>query len=123
MKDMNYYATIGIKYPSRDDYKTTYYYKAGVCVGNSKSNQPVPEFAVKEDVIDEVSYRADYVAYHREKERLLNEFKEDVFEELGIQDHPKREVLFNKAWSNSARDGYYQVYLEAESLVELLDLP
>lgn len=121
MKDMDYYITMNVKYPNRSDYKTTYYYKAGKCVGHSKSNQPIPEYTVKEDVVDEVSYRADYVEYHREKEKLVNEFKQDLFEELGIQNHPKREALFNKAWENYSIDGYYQVWLEAKSLVELLD--
>lgn len=121
MKDIKYYTTMNTTYPNRKDYQTTYYYKAGVCVGNSNSTQPTPEYTVKEAVTDEKSFKEHQAEYYTEKAKLHNEFKQDLFEELGIQDHPKREKLFEKAWESSGSDGYYQVWLEAESLVDLIN--
>lgn len=124
MKDISYYSTMTTIYPNRKDYQTTYYYKAGVCVGNSDSPHFAPnstEYSTKETVLDEKSFKEHQKEYYAEKNKLHNEFKQDLFEELDIANHPKREKLFDKAWENSGSDGYYQVLLEAESLVELIN--
>lgn len=121
MKDMNYYATMTTIYPNKHDYQTTYYYKAGVCVGNSNDKDIPSDYSVKETVTDEKSYREHLVQYNNEKAKLHNEFKLDLFEELGITDNPKREKLFEKAWENSRSAGLYAVLNEAEELVDLIN--
>jgi len=91
MKDMSYYTTMTTIYPNRRDYQVTYYYKAGVCVGDSTDIGTPSDYSVKETVLDEKSYKEHLKQYNEEKAKLHNEFKQDLFEELGIADNPKRE--------------------------------
>lgn len=118
---MTYYTTMTTTYPNKQDYQTTYYYKAGVCVGNCATEVKPSDFSVKETVLDEKSYKEHLKQYSEEKANLLKEFKQDLFEELGITHHPKREKLFEKAWENSRSEGLYQVIVEAESLADLIN--
>lgn len=48
------------------------------------------------------------------------EFKKDLFEELKIENHPKKEVLFRLAWEFGHAYGYSSVFYFAEEMVELL---
>ncbi len=122
MKDMDYYATPTTKYPNKREYETTYYYKAGVCIAASGVGIVAPtNYSAKETVLNKEAYKKHLKQYNEEKAKLYNEFKQDLFEELGITNHPKREKLFEKAWENSHSDGYYQVLLEATCLVDLIN--
>ena len=47
-------------------------------------------------------------------------FKHDLFKELGIEDHPKRDVFFAKVWALGHPAGYAEVYHYALDLVELI---
>lgn len=51
---------------------------------------------------------------------LHNQFKQELFEELGIADNPKRELLFSRAWEQGHSAGYDEVYTCACDLVELI---
>lgn len=58
---------------------------------------------------------------YREEDRRLKElFKSYLFLELGIQDHPKREKLFELAWDHGHSAGYVEVYGYATDFMELL---
>jgi hypothetical protein len=121
MKDMSYYATPTTKYPNKREYETTYYYRAGVCIGSSGVGIVAPtDYSVKETVLNEEAYKKHLKQYNEEQTKLYNEFKQDLFEELGITDNPKREKLFEKAWEKGHSDGYNSVLSEAESLVDLI---
>lgn len=58
--------------------------------------------------------------YHTETVRLVKLFKQDFFEELGIENNPKKEILFQKAWDMGHSSGYQSVLDIGEDLVELI---
>jgi len=49
-----------------------------------------------------------------------NEFKNDLFKELEIEDNEKRELFFQKVWSLGHSYGFHEVYLMALDLVSLI---
>lgn len=65
-------------------------------------------------------YRSAKQAYKEDEARLIEQFKEDLYKDLGISDHPKRHKLFQKAWENDHSYGFEAVYNEALDLVELI---
>lgn len=75
--------------------------------------------------------KSEYAKYEKElmeyKERLSKhqtelheQFKKELFDELGIADNPKREKLFSKAWEQGHGCGYAEVYNYACDLVDLI---
>lgn len=56
------------------------------------------------------------------KEALMMKFKQDLFITLGIESHPKREKLWDKAWEDGRDEGLYHVYIVASELVELMSI-
>jgi hypothetical protein len=47
-------------------------------------------------------------------------FKDDLFEVYNIQEHPKAQALFDKAWDYGHSSGYYEVLHVFDYLVELI---
>lgn len=87
--------------------------------------------AVSEIVKAWLESKSEYVKYEKElreyKERLSKhqaelheQFKKELFDELGIADNPKREKLFSKAWEQGHGCGYAEVYNYACDLVDLI---
>jgi hypothetical protein len=62
------------------------------------------------------------MAHRVETARLKEKFKNDLFEDLGISDHPKRERLFELAQEHGDGNGLEYVYNTALDLLDLLDL-
>lgn len=58
--------------------------------------------------------------WFKEEQRLHEQFKEDLLEELGVTDNPKADLLFAKAWESGHSGGYYEVYNVALDLVDLI---
>jgi len=96
-----------------------------------RPNKPVLRANKPEDYrayADELEkYNAELKVYdealeiRRKDQRKLDEqYKLDSFEHIGIADHPKREILWQKAMDSSRDEGMYQVYLTAQSLSDLL---
>ena len=57
----------------------------------------------------------------REREQELSaQFKKDLFEELEIENNPRREKLFEIAWSHGHGSGYSDVYYLACELADLI---
>jgi len=74
----------------------------------------VPYFTTKEN-------REGNQAYHTDNARLEEEFKKDLFKDLGITNNPKAEQLYAKAWDLGHSTGYSDVYIYACDLVELIE--
>lgn len=55
-----------------------------------------------------------------EKNKAVDEFKNDLFIELGIENNQKKDKLFEIAWNWGHSYGYYEVKNVAEELVELI---
>lgn len=59
-----------------------------------------------------------YEAYRAEEVRLYNSFKEEALEDVGLENHPKKELIFSKAWADGHANGYHEVFVH---LVDLTD--
>ena len=68
-----------------------------------------PEFLVKEK------------EYRKKLNLIEEEFKQALFEDLGISDNPKRELLYSKAYEMGHSSGFSNIYSYASDLVELID--
>lgn len=69
---------------------------------------------------DEDGYKMAVAKYHAKVKRIEEKFKEDLFEELGIQNNPKKEMLYQVAYNRGISSGFPEVYDCALSLVELI---
>ena len=69
---------------------------------------------------DDPDFTAKYQVYAAEEGRLANAFAEDFFEELGIQNNPKKDLLFSKAWDRGHSGGYAEVMNAGYGLVDLI---
>ncbi len=47
-------------------------------------------------------------------------FKAQLFKDLGIEDHPKKDILYRIAWEWGHAYGLHEVRTYAEDLVELI---
>lgn len=66
------------------------------------------------------AYKKKRAEYDAEENRIYEQFKKDLFKELGITKHPKAETLFQKAWEQGHLAGYEVVFSYASDLVDLL---
>lgn len=96
-----------------------------------RCNDTLLQEAVKELVEDWIRDKTECEKYceavkeYRRKSaehasELHAQFKQELFEELGIADNPKRELLFSRAWEQGHSAGYDEVYTCACDLVELI---
>lgn len=64
--------------------------------------------------------KAQREAYHVEQRRLNAQFQRDLEVEHGVQDNPKKDKLFDIAWSQGHSAGWQEVALHYEELVVLI---
>ena len=125
MKPFDYYSKAQTLYPNKKDYITFYVYDKGACIysesslSNTKSNlrEDYPN-AVIQEVLDEEAYKAHRKEYCDERNKLYQEFQNDLFEEYGVSDNPKRFLLLTKV--EDIRDSYSEIYDLFGDLVELI---
>lgn len=86
-----------------------------------RTNESHSEFGTRIDW-----YESDYSkwqvsrnAYHQAIGRIEDQFRQALFVELGIENHPKRDKFYAKAWEHGHSGGLYEV---ANSLVDLIEL-
>jgi hypothetical protein len=123
MKPHSYYRETTVSIPRQDDYMTIYYYRKGVMVGMKRqfeTDYEPPKNCVEEKVLDEISYNAHMKHYHKERQRLENEFRKDMIAKYELTNHPKADKLFNKAWDMGCSGGLEEVEYYFMDLVELL---
>jgi len=123
MKDFDYYGEAEMPYPRKPDFATTYFYSKGALMLTVKPGEPFPSNRwtwTRETVLDNDSYMKAVTAYNVAIKAKHDEFTEDLFKELSIEDSPKKEKLFDIAWDNGHSYGFSQVYHEACDLVELI---
>ncbi len=123
-----------LPYPASGDFTTSFWYKNGKVVARKDAGDTTPTIldpeAVKdrsrlntflsEKVTDKDAFYKARQAYNAEANQLKEQFKRDLFEDLGIAGHPKAEKLFAMAWENGHSGGYKQVYDEADTLADLI---
>lgn len=131
MKPFEYYSKPQTLYPNKKDYTTFYVYDKGECICEEKSgsatgsitkshlNQKYPN-AVIQEVLGEDAYKAHRKEYDAESAKLHQEFKNDLFEEFGVSDNPKRFKCFDLAWEHGHSSGYEEVYNYFCDFVDLI---
>lgn len=58
--------------------------------------------------------------YRIKHDEIIDEFKAELFKELGIEKNPKAELLYSIAWQKGHSGGLGDVWAEACDLVELI---
>lgn len=94
--------------PSLDDYKVE-----EVVTRNGK-------IVSKKLVFDRDAYKDAIKEYRKKQQELITKFQNDLFEELGIYNHPKREKLYDLAWVYGKSEGLSSVFDYAAELVDLI---
>ena|SRR5579863_2654525 len=72
------------------------------------------------DYVPKLDYKENKEAYRLEQQRLNAQFKTDLELEHGVTDNPKRDKLFDIAWSQGHSAGWSEVALHYDELVELI---
>lgn len=125
-----------LPYPSKRSFTRIFWYKGGRVVARQDPGDQAPKIldedlpaygplsgALKEEVVDRDGFFRAREAYQQESNRLREQFKHDLFEDLGILGHPKAEKLFKMAWEDVAWQDVHDfqgVYMKAEKLAELI---
>ena len=111
-----------LPYPNKADFTTTYYYEHGQCVFQVGPGEEAPENLhgfVREVALDKEAYFAKVEEHRAEGRRLSEKFKFDLFDDLGIADNPKAELLFNLALEYGDKDPG-RIYDYAIDMFELI---
>lgn len=116
--------------PQKADFLVKFWYRAGKCVATKVGNKE-PEIldpfvgllgvCTMETVQDTASFQIARDAYHRRGGEIMKEFKRDLFADLGISGHPKRDKMYSLAWEYGHSGGLAEVYDYALNLVELMN--
>jgi hypothetical protein len=128
MKLFDYYSEQKTGYPSKKDYTIFYVYDNGDCIFqclecNYTKNQLKEDYpnAVIQGVLDEEAYEAHLKKYYDEEAKLHREFRDDLFEDYGVNDNPKRFKCFELAWERGHSSGVEAVYNCFGDLVVLIE--
>ena len=127
MKPFDYYSKNQFPYPNKLDYITRFVYDRGECIhwaspptiSKSTLKETYPD-AVIQEVFDNEAYKAQLKLYNGEESRLYEEFQQDLFEDYGVSDNPKRFKCFALAWERGHSCGYSEVHGVFGDLVELI---
>jgi hypothetical protein len=130
MKDFNYYETTINTYPRSTDYTTCYVYDKGVTIWQGSYEEyrdhilnkeiPFPKGYAYQKIADKEALKEHVAKYNEEYNQLLREFKEDLFEEFGVSQNPKREQCYSLAWEDAHAHGLESVYDKFSKLVDLI---
>ena len=127
MKPFDYYSKPQTLYPNKQNYIKYYVYDRGKVLwsafGYEKDKAELKEEypnAVIQEVLDEEGYKEHQKQYGEETHKLYEEFVNDLFEEFGVTDNPKRHKAFQVAWQQGHAYGFEEVYNKFDDLVELI---
>jgi hypothetical protein len=125
-----------VRCPFTSQFRTTYWYRAGQVVAKKVGDNnpevyvegihetelanPKQNNLVKDAVVDEEAFQAARKVYGAAQAEVHRKFKEDLFKEFGVEDNPKRELLFDKAYERGHSAGMEEVYGVFSDLVELI---
>ena len=125
MKPFEYYSQHPKKtYPNKSDYTTVYVYNKGRLIweGSPESfeKQVFKEDVVRQKVVNYTDYHNKIQEYNKEKSKLHEEFRKDLFEEFGVTNHPKAPNVYEYAYDRGHAYGFSGVYDEFSDIVELV---
>ena len=70
-----------------------------------------------------LKWEDDKKAYHLDCARLMKVFKQDLFEQYGVTNHPKAELCYGKAYEYGHSSGMSEIAIAFADLVELIQDP
>jgi hypothetical protein len=127
MKPFYYYQTTTLSHPHKNDYTIYYVYHKGEKIWEgsyedykNNSDIPFPQGFVFEKYVNEEAYKEDLRNYNLEINKLRQEFKNDLFEEFGVTDNPKREKCFQLAvdYRSSNLENVYEAFADFVDLIK-----
>jgi len=68
---------------------------------------------------DMETYQESMKEYRAETHRLMDKFRHDALDDVGLLNHPKADKIYSKAWEDGHSSGLYSVYQELCDLAEL----
>ncbi len=68
----------------------------------------------------ERQYKSRIQEYHNQNNEIMLQFKAELLKSLGLENHPKSELLWDMAWERGHSSGYGEVELVADELANLL---
>ena len=127
MKPFDYYSKQKTDYPNKNNYYTFYVYDKGVVLWSGPNwekdkaelKEEYPNALIQE-VLDEEAYRAHLKEYNDESAKLHREFRDDLFEDYGVSDNPKRFLCYQLAWEHGHSSGLADIYGYFGDLVVLI---
>ena len=123
MKTLSYYSAKGT-FPTKASFSTVYAYRTGALVFKGTLDEwyavrsGYPNHAV-ETVVDTPAFEAAKTAYRLNAARLVEEFKNDLFEDNDVSG-PKAERALEIAYEHGRDDGLQAVVDHFEDLAELI---
>jgi hypothetical protein len=127
MKALDYYSTVPMAHPKREDYKKVFVYSKGKTIINGMARSQINDTVMKgyrdngfiiEESFDKDAYYAETRKYAELQNKLLQEFKLDLFAENGVSAHPKAEAAYNIA--SNERSGLGEIRDLFEDIAALL---
>lgn len=105
-------------YPDRNKIRDRFFEGFDALVGTKQQLQD-EENRLKKMVEEE--HNKQLKLYYKSQVEAMERFKNDMFEELGITDNSKRNLLFEKAWEFGHSCGYESVAAYMCDMVELIE--
>lgn len=59
--------------------------------------------------------------YRKEEANILGQFQADALEEVGLANHPKKDIIFSKAWQNGHSGGFSEVFGQLQDLASFVE--
>lgn len=59
--------------------------------------------------------------YREEEIRLTKQFYDDAIKEAGLSNHPKKDIIYSKAWEDGHSGGYSEVFNKLLDLAEFVE--
>jgi hypothetical protein len=116
-----------LKYPVKKE--VVYFYDRGETIATfyTGQNDEIEKFekenrkAVKQSLIENPEEYNNRVQFYLcEEQKILKDFKNYLFEFYDVQDNPKRDALWDKAWDKGNANGLREVAVVFDDLVDLI---
>ena len=117
MKDLPYYTTCDTPYKGVKSFESELESELNDFVGTIKEGEKK-----KSEINDRAreSYRENEMKRGKEQSDKTAEFKNDLAIDNGIENHPKLDLLFSKAWEHGHSGGLSEVKYYFEDFIELI---
>lgn len=113
-----------VKSVHRTDYETVFVYNKGEVLWSGPAsevhNHEFPRDAIRQITFDRESYKKASQEVSAERSRILDEFNQDLFVSCGVENNPKRNLLYDFAWEERHSEGLQRVCEWFEDHVELI---